>query len=250
MLSSSILNMVTFKDLTSGTNPNKWNTLHENRKHGGFFVKPFCQVFNKDIAATEQLLLNSELSTEKRIELENELADLKHQNNINEGEEDKKLHEEKLERQKQLVDGLVQLGSKIFEFTIANTNAELSALEEKNKKGIISDKEYAKQKSALELKKAKQEQAQGIFNAVISTAQAVIGFLADPGGLPGVALSVLAGLTGAIEIAKIKSEPLPKYWTGTKNAKEIGVAGDRGRELATLTSGENVMFEKPTLFAG
>lgn len=48
MLSSSVLNSVTFKDLSSGTVPNKWNTLHENRKHGGFYVKPFCQRFNKD----------------------------------------------------------------------------------------------------------------------------------------------------------------------------------------------------------
>lgn len=48
MLSSSILNTVTFKDLTAGTIPNKWNTLHENRKHGGFYVKTFCQRFNKD----------------------------------------------------------------------------------------------------------------------------------------------------------------------------------------------------------
>lgn len=48
MLTSSILNSVTFKDLTSGTFPNKWNTLHADRKNGGFQVLPFFQKFNKD----------------------------------------------------------------------------------------------------------------------------------------------------------------------------------------------------------
>jgi len=47
MLTSSILNSVTFKDLDGGL-PNRWNTLHENRKHGAFKIIPYCQQFNKD----------------------------------------------------------------------------------------------------------------------------------------------------------------------------------------------------------
>lgn len=198
----------------------------------------------EDIAETEKQLLAAKDNTEEYIKLEDELKDLKHENNILEGEENKKLHEEKLARQKELVDGLTQLGSKIFEFTIANTNAELSALEEKNKKGIISEQEFNKKKAELELKKAKQERNKALFEIAINTASAVVE------ALPNVALAVIAGVIGALSAATVLAEPLPKYYTGTKNAKEVGIVGDRGRELATLTTGENIMFDKPTLYAG
>lgn len=48
MITSSKINSVTFKDLSSGSYPNKWNTLHRNRKMAGFKVIDYCQKFNKD----------------------------------------------------------------------------------------------------------------------------------------------------------------------------------------------------------
>lgn len=47
MITSSVLNSITSKYLDGG-NPNKWNTLHANRKQGGFTVIPYCQKFQKD----------------------------------------------------------------------------------------------------------------------------------------------------------------------------------------------------------
>lgn len=47
MITSSVVNSVTFKYLDGGF-PNKWNTLHKDRKQGGFTVIPYCQKFNKD----------------------------------------------------------------------------------------------------------------------------------------------------------------------------------------------------------
>lgn len=47
MLASSVLNAVTFKDI-SGTYPNKWSRLHSDRKQAGLTVLPYCQLFNKD----------------------------------------------------------------------------------------------------------------------------------------------------------------------------------------------------------
>jgi hypothetical protein len=61
MISSSILNSVTFKKL-SGSYPNQWNTLHSERKHGAFNVIPYCQPFNKD--HTLYLQFTSEISTD------------------------------------------------------------------------------------------------------------------------------------------------------------------------------------------
>lgn len=47
MITSSVLNSVTFKDI-SKTYPNKWSRLHADRKQAGFTVIPYCQVFNKN----------------------------------------------------------------------------------------------------------------------------------------------------------------------------------------------------------
>lgn len=63
-------------------------------------------------------------------------------------------------------------------------------------------------------KQARLDKALGIFNATIDTAKAVVGFLSNPGGIPGIILSVAAGITGGVQIAKIASQPLPKYRKG------------------------------------
>lgn len=47
MLCSSILNPVTFKNI-SGDFPNAWNTLHANRKQGDSKIIPYYQKFDKD----------------------------------------------------------------------------------------------------------------------------------------------------------------------------------------------------------
>ena len=47
MIASSILNMVTFKDL-SGNYPNIWNTLHADRRQGNNRNIPYYQKFQKD----------------------------------------------------------------------------------------------------------------------------------------------------------------------------------------------------------
>ncbi len=47
MLTSSILNSVTFKNLDGGY-PNRENTLHINRKQGSYTILPYWQKFNKD----------------------------------------------------------------------------------------------------------------------------------------------------------------------------------------------------------
>lgn len=47
MITSSVLNSVTFKNLDGGL-PNRWNTLHANRNQGGFAVIPYCQKFDRE----------------------------------------------------------------------------------------------------------------------------------------------------------------------------------------------------------
>lgn len=47
-LGCSILNPITFKDLTVGADPNEWNTLHVDLKHGKFKIFDYCQPFQVD----------------------------------------------------------------------------------------------------------------------------------------------------------------------------------------------------------
>lgn len=51
-LSISIVSPITGKDLTNGTLPNEWNTLHANYRHGSRLIIPYCQKFNRDDVVT------------------------------------------------------------------------------------------------------------------------------------------------------------------------------------------------------
>jgi ribosomal protein L21E len=46
-ISISVVSPITGKDLTNGSLPNEWNTLHENIRNGGKYVIPYCQKFDK-----------------------------------------------------------------------------------------------------------------------------------------------------------------------------------------------------------
>jgi TP901 family phage tail tape measure protein len=87
---------------------------------------------------------------------------------------------------------------------LANAEDEKTAVKEK------ADKKARK----LNREQAERERALASFNAGVDTASAVIGFLANPGGLVGVGLSIAAVTTGAIQIAAINSAPLPALQTG------------------------------------
>ena len=104
---------------------------------------------------------------------------------------------------------------------------ELTELE----KSLQADLNDTKNQYAQE--EAKRKKAQGTFSAIIDTASAVIGFLANPGGWEGWALSAGAAIAGAAQIAAINSAPMPSYEVGT-----INIPTDR---VAQLHAGETVL---------
>ena len=104
-----------------------------------------------------------------------------------------------------------------------------------NKKGNLF---FDKKSKELQYEQAKRKKAQGIFNAAIDTASAIIGFLANPSGWPGVALSILAGITGAVQIAALASQPLPQLAEGgivpaTPGGRAV-VVGEGGQDEAII----------------
>jgi hypothetical protein len=115
------------------------------------------------------------------------------------------------------------------------------SVERRLKAGIISEKEAKQRKEQLEeelnqkkaqlaKEQAEREKSMKTFQAIIDTAAAIIGYLAKPGGLLGVALSAMAAATGAAQVAAIQSQPVPKYAEGgrVKKNQVIEVAeGDK-----------------------
>ena len=106
------------------------------------------------------------------------------------------------------------------------SNRELEILNNQLEEGLITEEVYNARKSKNEQKlekekariardSAKREKALNIFQATINTSTAIIKALADPGGIAGTVLSVLAGITGAAQIAAISATPLPKASRGT-----------------------------------
>ena len=126
------------------------------------------------------------------------------------------------------------------EYTEAVKNGDMELAQEKEREiqraGI--EEEAEERKKRIQNEQAKREKALAIFQATIDTLASVIGFMNDPGGLSGAAMSAMAAATGAAQIAAITAEPLPSYAVG---AVDI----DRD-QIAQLHQGELVV---PKTFA-
>lgn len=104
-------------------------------------------------------------------------------------------------------------------------DAQRKALDDKLKKGLVSQAQYDRQVEAMEnalaqkqkeqeIKQAKQKKALAIMETVINTAVGIMKAVSENpmgGGLPG---SAIAAALGAIQIATIAAEPLPHYANG------------------------------------
>ena len=114
---------------------------------------------------------------------------------------------------------------------LAAFDEQLAALEQMNERGAYSDRVYndkkkelltnrtnAEKKADAELRKLKREQAEqdklkAIFDIIVNTSVAVSKLLATP------FLAIAAGAAGALELAKVISTPIPKFFLGEKYVK-------------------------------
>lgn len=155
-----------------------------------------------------------------------------------------KIEQEKQAKIQASFDGIKQSQEAIFTAFQAGTQLELRALEEKNKMGLLSDKEYERQRSEILAKQARQEKANAIFSAIVNTAVAVSAALSQI-GRGGLVLAGIAGALGAAQIAAIAAQPIPQFAKGTKGKKKApaGFAwvGEEGPELMQMKGGEKVI---------
>ena len=126
------------------------------------------------------------------------------------------------------------------------------ALVEGNKaaEDAINEK-YAKKEAELKTKAAKAAKAGAMITAATNTALAIVSAYSTPPAPVGIALGVLMAALGAVQIATIAAQPIPKFFKGTDSAPSGNlIAGDRGRELISTTSGQLLMANKPTVMSG
>jgi hypothetical protein len=80
-----------------------------------------------------------------------------------------------------------------------------------------------------------------IFRIGIDTATSIIRFLADPGGYPGIGLSIGAAVQGTAALAAVAAKPIPKFQDGgiIRNVAPANVPGEDG--IIAAQRGEAVL---------
>lgn len=95
----------------------------------------------------------------------------------------------------------------------AQKQREREALEVRTSRKILEERR----------KIARFDKAQGIFSAVINTAESILKTGANLGYPQAIPFQIAAGIVGAAQIAKISSEPLPQFGTGGLADKKEGL---------------------------
>jgi len=127
--------------------------------------------------------------------------------------------------------------------------------EEKKKIEVEADqrrKKTERDRITAMRKAAAVQKAADIASIISSTAAAIVGMLKNPGGYPGIALSIGAGITGGLQLARAASAPLPQYADGTDNHPGGKfIAGEAGIELVKEPGGRSYLTpNEATLLSG
>jgi len=152
-----------------------------------------------------------------------------------------------------------QIGNVIQQANQIRTQNELSDLEEKKNKGIISQKQYEREVAKVKNEAAKKQRRADIIQATAQIPMAVLSaFTGTQGGI--IAKGIAAALAGAFAIAQvalIAKAPLPKFRDGGftdrifKGSGHVkGKSHEQGGVNAELEGNEYVMKAKAVSFYG
>lgn len=148
-------------------------------------------------------------------------------------EEKQKANEEAGEAELERIEQLAERGA----ISEEESEARKRIAEEKT---AAKNKELEKQKAQLQERQAKFEKANSIAQTIIATALAVTK------ALPNFVLAALVGAMGAVQLATIVAQPIPKYAKGTKDHKGgLAWVGDGGRSEAVIT--DNGIWATPSV---
>lgn len=161
---------------------------------------------------------------------------------IQEIEDQQEANEEAGEKEQERIEELAESGV----ITTEEAEAKKRAAE---KKTAEKNKELEKQKADIQVRQAKFNKANSIVQAMINTASGILKTIAEVGFPAAIPLIALASATGAIQLATIMAQPIPKYAKGTKDHPGgLAIVGDGGRPETILTDkGAYITPSTPTL---
>ena len=136
------------------------------------------------------------------------------------------LREEKKKKDKEASDEERALALEDASFKIS-TISQVVGMIQSLRSAMFASEIAGAEGNAARIKEIQIEQARSaknfaIFDIGLKTAQAIIGFLANPGGPAGIALSVIAGALGLAQAAAVASTPLPQLADGGVVMPRIG----------------------------
>lgn len=222
---------------------------------------------------------NERLEKEKeiarlRVQLSKETSDKIIEDAKREEEERKKVEQAKKRLIQESISAIISIGNSLFQRQIDNVDAEIEANQDEydakvetidalSEKDIITTEEAEARKRAaeeetsrknkeLEKKKAELQTKQAKFQKAMDIAQTIAATsLAVTKALPNFVLAALVGAMGAVQLATIIAQPIPKYAHGTDNHPGgLAIVGDGGRSEAVLVGDKAYITpDKPTLLS-
>lgn len=101
------------------------------------------------------------------------------------------------------------------------------------------ERQYEERRAQIQRRQAQAQKRQGIFNAVINTAQGIMQTIAQNGMPAAIPFIALISAIGAAQVAMISSQQIPEFYKGTNNAPEgMAWTQERGAEIITDKSGK------------
>ncbi len=132
-----------------------------------------------------------------------------------------------------------QLNSAILNVTKARDQREIQSLDEKRKRGLISEEKYQQEIKKIQSRAASAEKQAAIFSALIGIANGIINALNSKTVPVPVAVGIASAI-GAAQLAAIIATPIPKFKKGTLNVGGGSLDSDGGMH-AIIHRGEAVI---------
>lgn len=164
-------------------------------------------IVNRQIAIAESAKENLEVIVNAEIDAADRIKQI-----------DDALAQSKLENQIAVAEKSGELANSLFAFGSAIRSAEMAEIEERQKRGLISEYRAAKEIAEIKRKQAISDKAQAIFNIILNTALAVAKVAGQTGVGSVVAIPLMIAI-GAVQLATVIAQPIPKFAKGTESVK-------------------------------
>jgi hypothetical protein len=93
------------------------------------------------------------------------------------------------------------------------TQNEISELEKRKQRGLISEKKYQSELNKIRRKEAERQKRQAVFQALLAVPVAILNALST-GGKKAIPQAIIAGVLAAAQLAIVVGTPLPKFRKG------------------------------------